>query len=106
MYVVMVSFTAKAGTIDEVLAGLRTIARASITEPGCLEFSVLRDTEDDGAFVLYERYCDEVAFVEGHRLTAHYSEWKSLEARCVISDGRRARTFTPIEEDTIASRAG
>jgi autoinducer 2-degrading protein len=99
MYVVIVSFTARDGMINEVVSALAANAKASIAEPGCLDFAVLRDTESEGAFVLYERYRDESAFIDEHRATAHYARWKSVERRCVLTAGRQLRTFVPIDTE-------
>ena len=99
MYVVIVSFTVKDGMINEVVSALAANAKASIAEPGCLEFAVLRDIDNERAFVLYERYRDESAFVNEHRMTTHYAQWRSVERRCVLSAGRQLRTFVPIDTE-------
>jgi quinol monooxygenase YgiN len=48
-------------------------ATATQAEPGCLEFSVYRRTDDPRRFLLYERYTDEEAFQQ-HRHSAHFAD--------------------------------
>ncbi len=56
----------------------------SLKEPGVLRFDVLRDTEQDGTFVLYEVYRDQAA-VDAHKETAHYANWKNAVADMMAS---------------------
>jgi quinol monooxygenase YgiN len=59
---------------EETVADLvRRNARASLSEPGCLEFTVYRGIEDRRRFLLYERYTDEDAF-QAHRRTPHFRD--------------------------------
>ena len=58
------------------MASLEGDGRGSNTdEPGCLQFDVLQDTEDDNRIFLYEIYRDEAA-LEAHRNAPHFLKWR------------------------------
>ena len=59
---------------DEVAATLGRHVAATRREPGCVQFTVNRSTEDPEGFVLYEQYVDEDAF-EQHRGSSHFEEY-------------------------------
>jgi len=103
MYVVVVSFRVREAMVDEAAAELARNARASLTEPGCTTFTVLRDRDDELSFLLYECYRDERAFVAEHRATAHYARWKSVERRCVIEGSRSLRILQSVHETSSRS---
>lgn len=52
---------------------------SSLKEPGVLQFDVLRDDRNPGAYVLYEVYRDSAA-VDAHKQTDHYREWRDTVA--------------------------
>jgi quinol monooxygenase YgiN len=56
---------------DDVARLLGPHIAATRAEPGCLEFTALRSTEDPDAFVLYERYTSRAAF-DAHRASPHF----------------------------------
>jgi len=90
-FTVIVELRAVAEAGDEVLSELRRNARDSAAEPGCLEFTILRDTADELEFVLYERYRNEHAFRVEHLASEHYARWKSAAARLVAVGSQRRR---------------
>ncbi len=73
MLIVVAQYVVSEGHESTVARLLRTNAEASRAEPGCLEFSVYREIDDPRAFLLYERYKDEVAF-QAHRRTPHFED--------------------------------
>lgn len=92
-FTVVVTFRCRREHLDEVLAELARNAHESLREPGCHEFTVLRDLRDDLAFLLYERYRDERAFREEHRGTSHYARWSAVAARCLDGASSRRELF-------------
>lgn len=71
MLVVVARYRVRAGHEATVADLLRENAAASLTEPGCLEFTVYQDIDGPGSILLYERYTDEDAF-QAHRQTPHF----------------------------------
>ncbi len=49
-------------------------AAESRKEPGVIQFDLLRRTDAQNQFMLYEVYKDEAA-LEAHRQTAHFKRW-------------------------------
>jgi (4S)-4-hydroxy-5-phosphonooxypentane-2,3-dione isomerase len=81
---------------EECLSAIHNNARASLRdEPGCLRFDVHRSREDQNRFVLYEIHRDEYAFLQEHRATPHYAEWREAAARCVVEGGHVNTFRTP-----------
>jgi len=71
MLVVIARYLVTAGKEAIVEPLLDENAVASRTEPGCLEFTVFRAIDEPRAFLLYERYTDDAAFL-AHRKTPHF----------------------------------
>jgi len=69
--VVIAQYKTRSGKGDEVAAILARHVAETRVEPGCLQFTVNRSTDDPERFVLYEQYVDEAAF-ELHRLSPHF----------------------------------
>ena len=44
-------------------------------EPGCLQFNVLQDEQDENIYYFYEVYKD-MAALEAHRAAPHYAIWR------------------------------
>jgi quinol monooxygenase YgiN len=59
------------GHDDQVAELLSHHAAATLAEPGCQHFAVLRGIEDPAVFVLYERYVSQEAF-DTHTASPHY----------------------------------
>ena len=45
-------------------------------EPGCLQFNVLQDDQDENVYYFYEVYKD-MAALEAHRAAPHYATWRA-----------------------------
>ena len=73
-FVVIAQYTVRAGEEGRVEAALTTMRTLSRAEPGNLDYQVLRDPQEPGRFVLYERYVDEAAF-QAHLATEHFTTW-------------------------------
>lgn len=85
-YVVLAELRAQPGREGELAAFMARHAAASREEPGCLVFDVCRDPADPAAFVLYEAYTDEAAYV-AHRATAHYARFMREAPALVEAQG-------------------
>lgn len=70
-FVLVVEFEVKPGEGERFAGLIAENARASVTtEPGCLQFDVVRDEKDQNRFALYEVYRDGAAF-EAHGKMPH-----------------------------------
>ena len=70
-FVLVVEFEVKEGEGEQFLRLISENARASVaTEPGCLQFDVVRDEKNAHRFALYEVYRDAAAF-EAHGKMPH-----------------------------------
>jgi quinol monooxygenase YgiN len=67
---VIVHCRVSVGHVDEVLALVSELRKASLAEPGCRRFDVFRKVDDDRRIVLLERYVSHEAF-EVHRTSDH-----------------------------------
>ena len=70
------------------------------TEPGCLRFDELRDSEDPLKFYLYEVYKDNAAML-AHRQTPHFAEWAKFMKDAKDRDPvvHRATNFHPTDAE-------
>jgi quinol monooxygenase YgiN len=72
MSVVLVAeWIAREETAADVLRHLDALARASLTEPGCVGYRVHRSTEDPNRFLLYEEYRD-ISAIASHTKSEHF----------------------------------
>jgi (4S)-4-hydroxy-5-phosphonooxypentane-2,3-dione isomerase len=70
-FVMIVDFEVQPGTADEVVKLVSENARQSVeTEPGVLQFDVLRVADNPNRLVLYEVYENEAA-LQSHMKTPH-----------------------------------
>jgi autoinducer 2-degrading protein len=79
VHVTLVSVHVVPDHVDDFLDAIRANHEASIREPGCLRFDVLRSPEDPAHFLLYEAYAD-AASAAAHKDTPHYLEFRDLVA--------------------------
>lgn len=80
MFVVIVFFEAKAAHVEEFKQAILINAKASVDdEPGCQQFDVAQDPNDEASFFLYEIYDDEAAF-KAHLATSHFKLFDQLSA--------------------------
>lgn len=63
--VVVASFKAREGKVEEVIAGLTPIIEQTHGEAGCLAYALHRDANDPDTLVLVERWTSQVA-LESH----------------------------------------
>ncbi len=73
-YTVIATWVAKEGEEEAVARLLSVNAAAAQAEPGCREFTVLREQGQPRTFVLYETYDDEAAF-QAHRESDHFKRY-------------------------------
>ena len=87
---VIATWVAKEGEADAVERLLSKNALATKEEPGCREFTVLRQIDMPRTFVLYEIYENESAF-QAHRESEHFKKYVLDDA---VANGRlESRTF-------------
>ncbi len=79
MFVVTVTVWVKAGREEDFVEATRKNHEASLQEPGCARFDVLRHVEDPRRFCLIEVYRDQAA-AKAHKDTPHYQEWRESVA--------------------------
>jgi quinol monooxygenase YgiN len=72
--VIIAQYTVRQGEEERVAKALEAMVEPSRAEPGNVDYHVLRDPKRPAAFVLYERYADEAAFL-AHQATAHFETW-------------------------------
>jgi quinol monooxygenase YgiN len=70
-FTVVARYQVKAGHGDDVARLLGPHITATRAEPGCLEFTALRSTQNPESFVLCERYASREAF-DAHLASAHF----------------------------------
>ena len=98
-FVLLVEFQVHPEQIDRFHELIRINASASVTtEPGCLQFDVVRVIEDPCRVVLYEVYRDEDAF-KAHMTMAHTKTFleaaKSLVSKQTVT--RLERVHAPMK---------
>lgn len=98
MYAVLGIIRVKAEHLDDFVEHIRTHARNSIQEPGCLRFDVLQDNTDPNRFFFYEVYRDEHAY-KAHQATAHYPRWRAAAAEVLAEPTNASRCTTVYPKD-------
>ena len=94
MHVVVVFLEAKRGREDDMRATLVGYSRTCLErEPGCQRYDVCLDPVDPTAFLLYQIYDDEAAYM-AHRELPHYAEFRLLADPWTAS--RRVLTYEGI----------
>jgi len=77
VYVVLGIVKVKPEHLREFVENVRTHARHSAGEPGCLRFDVLQDRGDPQTICLYEVFRSE-ADLEQHRQQDYYKRWMEM----------------------------
>ena len=91
MHVVVVFLEAEAGRQRELGDALLVHARTCLErEPGCRHYDVCFDPLESSAFLLYQIYDDEAAYM-AHRELPHYAEFRLLSDPWIRS--RRVLTY-------------
>lgn len=94
MLVVVVFLEALAGRQDELSDALRRHAKTSLErEPGCQRYDISTDPLEGAAFLLYQVYADEAAYL-AHRELPHYADFRDLTDPWVKS--RRVLTYKAV----------
>ena len=106
MLVVHVHARIRPGRTEDFLAATLVNARASLGEPGVLQFDVIQDLADPERVVLVEVYRDDEASA-AHKLTPHYAAWRDAVAG-MMAEPRASTRFAavfPPDGESWASRA-
>jgi (4S)-4-hydroxy-5-phosphonooxypentane-2,3-dione isomerase len=74
MFVLTVQLRIKPENVDKFMQALQVNAREARKEPGCKQFDVLVDPNDQTKVMLYEVYNDDKAF-EAHQATPHFKKY-------------------------------
>jgi autoinducer 2-degrading protein len=79
VHIVHVNVQVKSEHAESFARATTENARASIREPGCARFDVVRSADDPTRFVLVEIYRTEDD-VARHKETPHYQKWRDTVA--------------------------
>ncbi len=94
MLVVVVFLEAERGREAELRAALRAHAKACLEqEPGCRRYDLSVDPLEGAAFLLYQVYEDEAAYL-AHRELPHYADFRILTDPWVRT--RRVLTYEAV----------
>lgn len=96
LHALIVEFRIHPPHIEAFAAAIADNARASRdTEPGCRQFDVCRDPDDERLFFLYELYDDEPA-IQAHLRSPHFLQMDAATAGWVESKVvRKLRRLPP-----------
>ena len=93
-FVLIVNVKIKPEAVDEFMAMALANAEATrTTEPGCRQFDVIVDPEDQTKIAYYEVYDNHGAF-EAHQQTPHFKHY--LETAVPLLDSRARTVYTRI----------
>mmetsp|Transcript_364 Transcript_364/g.742 ORF Transcript_364/g.742 Transcript_364/m.742 type:complete len:155 (+) Transcript_364:42-506(+) len=94
MVPILVEVEVKPERLDEFLDVMKADSEGSRTEPGCLRFDVMQDSENPCKFWFYEVYKDAAA-AAAHRDFPHFKLWTDFKADGVVSSKSSKPKFTP-----------
>lgn len=94
MFSLFVTIRMQAEHMESVVKATLDIAKASVAEPGCFRYDVLRDSDDPAILYLFEVFRDRESHSE-HTETAHFNEWVKTAAH--LLDGE----MTIVTMDTM-----
>jgi quinol monooxygenase YgiN len=89
-FVLVATWTAKAGEEERVRDCLERLAGPSREEPGCRFYQPCRDPENPRVFLIFEIYDDAAAF-DAHGASEHFQRIAVGEAFALLES--RERTF-------------
>lgn len=98
MHILHVDLIVKPEAVDAFLDATIANADASVREPGCLAFDVLRDREAPNHFRLFEVYYAEGDHAK-HKETAHYQNWAEVMETCLAAPRSRNVFVNVFPED-------
>ena len=89
---VVARIVAKPGSVDTVRQGLEALMEPTRSEPGCIVYDLMQNTEDPTDFTFYEEWTDEAALY-AHSQSAHIAAtFKDLDGHLAAPpDVRRYR---------------
>jgi quinol monooxygenase YgiN len=70
---ILAEFTVSDENRTKAFLFFRGLAEGSISEEGCLEYSVAQDSKNLNCFIIHEVFTDNEAF-EFHKTTKHFTE--------------------------------
>jgi quinol monooxygenase YgiN len=88
MFVLQVNIRIKPENVEAFMKKCLENAREARKEPGCRQFDVLVDPNDEAKVMLYEVYDDDKAF-EAHQQTPHFKKYLG-EAVPLLASRERA----------------
>ena len=94
MVVLAVTWMAKVGHENDVMAVFSKLCEASRKEPGCMLYQVHRHKTEPRRFFIYEQYKDDAA-LEAHRATAHFLQFARKELP-KIADRVEGQLYEPL----------
>ena len=86
--VLQVNLRIKPGKVDSFMTQVREIAKAVRSEPGCRQFDVLVNPDDDTDVMLFEVYDDQKAF-DAHQASAGLKQSLASLSPLLAGRGRR-----------------
>lgn len=93
-FVLIVNVQIKPDTVDKFMdMALANATATRSTEPGCRQFDVVVDPEDETKVTYYEVYDSADAF-EAHQQTAHFKKY--LETAVPLLDARARSVYTRV----------
>jgi quinol monooxygenase YgiN len=91
---VWVELEVQPGKLDQFLAGITANQAATLAEPGCKYFDVVRLEREGQWFGFYEIYENEDAFYKEHRTYPHYLSWREVVAETVVAGSQQITPAT------------
>lgn len=92
--VVVATFKAKEGKVDEAIAALTPVIEQTHDEAGCLSYALHRDVNDPQTLVLVERWTSQVA-LESHFQQPYVAALGELAAE-LLAEPPRLNFTTPL----------
>lgn len=89
--------------VDEFLKAIAINQAATLNEPGCIYFDVMKLEREGQWFAFYEIYRDEKAFYEEHRTYEHYLEWREAVKQTVVPG---SQTITAGNLNSVSAHQG
>lgn len=72
------------GKLEDFLSAIQKNQMATLAEPGCSHFDLIRLNREGQWFAFYEIYRDEDAFYVEHRSYPHYLEWREAASQTIV----------------------
>lgn len=92
---IVVTYRIRPGKEEELLALLKAhVARTRETEPGCIQFDILRPWDESGVIRLHEVYADDAAF-RTHTASDQLARYKAASEPLLAE---RSVTWCTVEE--------